>query len=127
MAESQEYIYYATGEDAGQMAKLPQAERILDRGYEILYLTDEVDEFVMQTLGEFGGKKFKSINDEDALPETEEEKKAAEEKDESGKAGLDFLKETLGDQVKDERIAKIRKSYAVCMTNDGRISPGVEK
>ena len=113
MAESQEYIYYATGEDAGQMAKLPQAERILDRGYEILYLTDEVDEFVMQTIGEFDGKKLKSINDEDALPETEEEKKAAKEKAESGKAVLDFLKETLGDKIKEARISKILKSHAV--------------
>ena len=109
------------------MAKLPQAERILDRGYEILYLTDEVDEFVMQTLGEFGGKKFKSINDEDALPETEEEKKAAEEKAESGKAVLDFLKETLGDKIKEARISKILKSHAVCMTTDGPISLEMEK
>ena len=112
---------------SGQMAKLPQAERILDRGYEILYLTDEVDEFVMQTLGEFGGKKFKSINDEDALPETEEEKKAAEEKAESGKAVLDFLKETLGDKIKEARISKILKSHAVCMTTDGPISLEMEK
>ena len=127
MTESQEYIYYATGEDAGQMAKLPQAERILDKGYEILYLIDEVDEFVMQTLGEFGGKRFKSINDEDALPETEEEKKAAEEKAESGKAVLDFLKETLGDKIKEARISKILKSHAVCMTTDGPISLEMEK
>ena len=127
MTESQEYIYYATGEDAGQMAKLPQAERILDKGYEILHLIDEVDEFVMQTLGEFGGKRFKSINDEDALPETEEEKKAAVEKAESGKAVLDFLKETLGDKIKEARISKILKSHAVCMTTDGPISLEMEK
>ncbi len=127
MPESQEYIYYATGEDAGQLAKLPQAERILDKGYEILYLTDEVDEFVMQTVGEFDGKKLKSIDDEDALPETDEEKKAAEEKAESGKPVLDFLKETLGDRIKEARISKILKSHAVCMTTDGPVTLEMEK
>ena len=127
MPESQEYIYYVCGDDAGQLAKLPQAERILDNGYEILYLTDEVDEFVMQAIGEFDGKKLKSINDEDALPETEEEKKAAEEKAESGKAVLDFLKETLGDKIKEARISKILKSHAVCMTADGPVTIEMEK
>ncbi|MCD7946105.1 MAG: molecular chaperone HtpG [Clostridiales bacterium] len=127
MPESQEYIYYATGEDAGQLAKLPQAERILDKGYEILYLTDEVDEFVMQTVGEFDGKKLKSIDDEDALPETDEEKKAAEEKAENGKPVLDFLKETLGDRIKEARISKILKSHAVCMTTDGPVTLEMEK
>ncbi|MCD7753644.1 MAG: molecular chaperone HtpG [Clostridiales bacterium] len=127
MPEGQEYIYYATGEDAGQLAKLPQAERILDKGYEILYLTDEVDEFVMQTVGEFDGKKLKSIDDEDALPETDEEKKAAEEKAESGKPVLDFLKETLGDRIKEARISKILKSHAICMTTDGPVTLEMEK
>ncbi len=127
MAESQQYIYYATGSDAVQLSKLPQAERILDKGYEILYLTDEVDEFIMQTLREFDGKQFKSINDEDALPETEEEKKAAEEKAESGKEVMAFLKETLGDKIHEARISKILKSHAVCMTADGPISLEMEK
>ncbi|MCD8382587.1 MAG: molecular chaperone HtpG [Clostridiales bacterium] len=127
MPEGQEYIYYATGEDAGQLSKLPQAERILDKGYEILYLTDEVDEFVMQTVGEFDGKKLKSIDDEDALPETDEEKKAAEEKAESGKPVLDFLKETLGDRIKEARVSKILKSHAVCMTTDGPVTLEMEK
>ena len=127
MPESQEYIYYVCGDDAAQLSKLPQAERILDKGYEILYLTDEVDEFVMQAIGAFDGKKLKSINDEDALPETEEEKKAAEEKAESGKAVLDFLKETLGDKIKEARISKILKSHAVCMTADGPVTIEMEK
>ena len=80
MKEEQEFIYYACGEDAAKIRKLPQTERILDAGYEILLLTEDVDEFCMQILAEYDGKKFKSINEEDALPETEEEKKAAEEK-----------------------------------------------
>ena len=127
MAESQQYIYYATGEDALQLARLPQAERILDKGYEILYLTDEVDEFIMQTLQQFGEKQFKSINDDDALLETEEEKKAAEEKAESGKEVLAFVKQTLGDKIKEARISRILKSHAVCMTADGPLSLEMEK
>ena len=80
MAEEQPYYYYACGESVDKIAKLPQVERILDKGYEILYCTEDVDDFVMQALGEIDGKKFKSATAEDALPQTEEEKKAAEEK-----------------------------------------------
>ncbi|MCD8335539.1 MAG: molecular chaperone HtpG [Clostridiales bacterium] len=127
MKEDQPFIYYAVGEEAVQLGKLPQAERILDAGYEILYLTEDVDEFVMQSLQEYDGKKLKSINDEDALPETDEEKKAAEEKAESSKEIVDFLKETLGDKVKEARVSKILKSHAVCMTSDGPITIEMEK
>ena len=127
MPESQQFIYYACGEDAKKLSKLPQAERILDAGYEILFLTEDVDEFCMQVLGTYGEKQLKSINAEDALPETEEEKKAAEEKAEAGKAVLDFLKETLGDRIKEARISKILKSHPVCMVSDGPMSIEMEK
>lgn len=127
MAEGQEFIYYAVGEDATKLSKLPQAERILDKGYEILYLTDDVDEFCVQTLTEYEGKKLKSINDEDALPESEEEKAEAEKKNEEAKDVLAFLKETLGDKIHDARISKILKSHAVCMTADGPMSLEMEK
>lgn len=127
MKEEQPFIYYAVGEDAVQLGKLPQAERILDAGYEILYLTEDIDEFVMQALQEYDGKKLKSINDEDALPETDDEKKAAEEKAESAKDVIDFLKETLGDKIKEARVSKILKSHAVCMTSDGPITIEMEK
>ena len=127
MAEGQEFIYYAVGEDAARLARLPQAERILDKGYEILYLTEDVDEFCVQTINEYEGKKLKSINDEDALPESEEEKKAAEEQTTENKDVLDFLKETLGDRIADARISRILKSHAVCMTADGPVSLEMEK
>ncbi|MCD7843755.1 MAG: molecular chaperone HtpG, partial [Clostridiales bacterium] len=127
MKEDQPFIYYAVGEEAVQLGKLPQAERILDAGYEILYLTEDIDEFVMQSLQEYDGKKLKSINDEDALPETDEEKKAAEEKAESSKEIVDFLKETLGDKIKEARVSKILKFHAVCMTSDGPITIEMEK
>ena len=127
MGEDQQFIYYAVGEDAGKLSKLPQAERILDKGYEILYLTEDVDEFCMQTIGEYEDKKLKSIDDEDALPESEEEKRAAEEKAEEAKDVLSFLKETLGNKISDARISKILKSHPVCMTADGPVSLEMEK
>jgi molecular chaperone HtpG len=127
MPEEQEFIYYAVGDDVTQLGKMPQAERILDKGYEILYLTDDVDEFTVQSLAEYDGKKLKSINDEDALPETEEEKKAAEEKAEESKDVVAFLKETLGDKIKEARVSKILRSHAVCMTSDGPITIEMEK
>jgi len=127
MPGEQEFIYYAVGEDALKLSKLPQAERILDKGYEILYLTEDVDEFCAQTIGEYEGKKLKSINDEDALPATEEEKKAAEEQAQENKDVLDFLKETLGSRIADARMSRILKSHPVCMTADGPVSLEMEK
>ena len=127
MKEEQAFIYYACGEDAAKIRKLPQAERILDADYEILLLTEDVDEFCMQILAEYDGKKFKSINEEDALPETEEEKKAAEEKNEAGKEVLSFLKETLGERIKEARISRILKNHPVCMVADGPVSLEMEK
>ena len=127
MKEDQPYYYYASGESVDKIAQLPQVERIRDKGYEILYLTQDVDDFVMQALGEIDGKAFKSVNDEDALPQTEEEKKQAEEKAEAGKAMTDFVKEALGNKVHDVRISKILKSGAVCMTAEGQMTLEMEK
>jgi len=86
-----------------------------------------VDDFVMKGLGEIDGKKFKSVADEDALPQTEEEKKAAEETAEAGKGVLEAVKEALGDQVKEVRISAILKSAACCLTADGPVSLEMEK
>ena len=127
MSEDQPYYYYACGADVENIAKLPQVERILDKGYEILYCTEDVDDFVMKALGEIDGKQFKSVNDEDALPQTAEEKKAAEEKAEAGKPVLEAVKEALGDQVKEVRVSSILKSGACCLTTDGPISLEMEK
>ena len=127
MPVEQKYIYYACGEDAGQLAKLPQAERIRDKGYEILYLTEEPDQFVIDALGAVDEVAFKSVDDADALPETDEEKAALEQKAEESKPVLDFLKETLGDAIKEARVSKILKSGAVCLTADGPITLEMEK
>ena len=127
MPEGQKYIYYACGADAGQLDKLPQAERIRDKGYEILYLTDEPDQFVVDALGAVDELPFKSVDDDDALPETEEEKAALEKKAEESKPVLDFLKETLGDQIKEARVSRLLRSGSVCLTADGPITLEMEK
>ena len=127
MAEGQEYIYYVSADTAGQAAKLPQVERIADKGYEILYLTEEVDEFVIQALGDVEDKKLKSVSDPDALPESDEEKAQQEQQEEQAKPVLDFVKETLGDKIHAARVSKILKSAPVCMTADGPMSLEMEK
>ena len=128
MPEDQPYVYYACGEDVAQLEKLPQAERIRDRGYEILYLTEEPDQFVVEALGEaVEGKPFKSVDDGDALPESEEEKAQLEKKAQDSKDVLDFVKETLGDRIHEARISKVLKSGAVCMTADGPVTLEMEK
>ena len=127
MPEDQQYIYYACGESVDQIARLPQAERILDKGYEILYLTEEPDEFIMNGLGAWDEKSFKPVTDEDALPQTDEEKAASEKKAEESKDVLTFVKETLGDKIKEARVSKILKSGAVCLTADGPVTIEMEK
>ena len=127
MPEDQPYYYYACGQSVDKIAKLPQVERILDKGYEILYCTEDVDDFVMKALDEVDGKKFKSVADDDALPQTEEEKKEAEEKAEAGKGVLEAVKEALGDQVKEVRISSILKSGACCLSADGPVSLEMER
>ena len=127
MPEDQPYYYYACGESVDKIAKLPQVERILDKGYEILYCTEDVDDFVMKALEEQDGKKFKSVADDDALPQTEEEKKEAEEKAEAGKGVLEAVKEALGDEVKAVRASSILKSAACCLSAEGPVSLEMEK
>ena len=127
MPESQQYIYYVRAESVEKAARLPQVERIRDAGFEILYLTEEVDEFVVNALGELDGKAFKSVSDDDALPQTDEEKNALDKKAEENKDVLDFVKETLGDRIKEARVSRILKSGAVCLTADGPVSLEMER
>ncbi len=127
MPESQSFIYYASGESVARLQKLPQAQRILDAGYEILYLTEDVDEFCIQALREYDGKTIKSVAAEDALPQTDESKARAEQSAEENKAVLDFVKETLGERVKAVRISQILRDSAACMTADGTLSLEMEK
>ena len=127
MPADQEHIYYVCADSADQAAHLPQVERIADKGWEILYLTEETDEFVMNALREVSGKQLKSVSDPDALPETDEEKAEQEKQAEEAKPVLDFVKETLGGRIKEARVSKILKTAPVCMTADGPMSLEMEK
>ena len=127
MPESQSYLYYAVADSVEKAESLPQAERILAAGYEVLYLTAQEDEFVIQVLNEIDGKAFLSVADENALPITEAEKAEIEQAEETHKALLDFVKETLGDKVTGVRISKILKSGTVCLSSDGPISIEMEQ
>ncbi|MEA4954794.1 MAG: molecular chaperone HtpG [Pseudoflavonifractor sp.] len=127
MKEDQASIFYLCAENLDMAKRLPQAERVLDKGYEILYFIDEVDEFVAQTLSQYGEKPFKDAGAADALPESDEEKESNEKKAEANKPVLDFVQETLGDKVSAVRISKVLKSAPVCMTAEGGVSLEMEK
>ena len=127
MPEEQKYIYYACGETVSKIDNLPQTEQIKDKGYGILYMTDEVDEFVVNMLGEIDGKKFKSVNDKDLGIETDEEKEDAKEKQEENKVMLDYLRDSLGGKVKEVRLSSKLKSHPVCLSTDGEVSLEMEK
>lgn len=127
MKEDQKYIFYASGESVQKIDSLPQTELIKDKGYEILYFTDDVDEFAIQMLGEYDGKQFKSVSAQDLDLETEEEKKEAEKQAEENKELFAFMKDALGDKVSAVRLSQRLKSHPVCLTSDGQISLEMEK
>ena len=126
MGEEQKYIYYAAGESVDKIDLLPQTEFIKDKGYEILYLTDEIDEFVLQMMHDYDGREFKSVSADDIAveDETKEEIKKAEE---DNKEMLDFIKECLGDKVTEVRLSPRLKNSAVCLTTKGGLSLEMEK
>ncbi len=127
MKEDQKYIYYACGESIEKIDKLPQTELVAEKGCEILYFTEDVDEFAIQILREFEGKAFKSVSAADLDIETEEEKKETEKKKEENKDLFIFLKDALGDKVKEVRASARLKSHPVCLSSDGALSIEMEK
>ena len=127
MKEGQKYIYYASGETVDKIDKLPQTELVKDRGYEILYLVDGVDEFALQMMVDYDEKQFKSVSAGDLELESPEEKEEIKAKAEESKDMFGFMKEALGGKVKDVRLSKILKSHAVCLTSDGIFSIEMEK
>lgn len=126
MQEGQKYIYYASGESVDMLEKLPQTELVADKGYEILYLTDDIDEFAIKMLGDYEGKEFRSVSGSDLGIEEEEQKKADKLNDKH-KNLLDFMKESLGDKVNGVRISKRLKTHPVCLAVDGELSIEMEK
>ncbi|WP_340084423.1 molecular chaperone HtpG [Siminovitchia sp. FSL H7-0308] len=127
MAEDQKYIYYATGESIERIAKLPQTELVADKGYEILYFTDDVDEFAIKMLMSYKEKGFKSVASGDLGIEEEQDKKQTESEEKENKKLLDYMKEVLSGKVKDVKISKRLKSHPVCLAADGEVSIEMEK
>jgi molecular chaperone HtpG len=126
MAEDQKYIYYAVGESIERIEKLPQTELLLDKGYEILYFTDDVDEFAIKMLMNYKEKEFKSVSSGDLGIETEESKNSDEQNKEN-KDLFDAMKNILSDKVKEVRVSKKLKHHPVCLSSDGELSIEMEK
>ena len=127
MKESQKYIYYACGETVEKIGLLPQTELLRDQGYEILYLTDDVDEFALRMLFKYEDKEFKSVADKDLGLETEEEKEEIKKQNEENKDLLGFLRDALDGKVKEVRLSSRLKSHPVCLSSDGMVSLEMEK
>ena len=127
MPEGQEKIYFVPGENREHLAKLPQVAMLDGKGYDVLLFTDEVDEFVPQTLMTYMEKSFCNVATEDLGLQTEEEKKEAEEKAEELKGFLTFVKESLGDQVKEVRLSQNLGSYPAAMVPEAGMSFEMEK
>ena len=128
MEEEQKYIYYATGETADKIAKLPQLEVFADKGYEVLFFTDEVDEFAIKMLGTYSEKEFKSISsgDLDLEAKDDESQEDSPESDEN-KELFDFIAESLGGKIKSAKASKKLKTHPVCLSSEGELSIEMEK
>lgn len=128
MKEEQKYIYYACGESREKLDKQPQTEMLKDKGYEILYCTDEIDEFAIKIIASIDEKQFKSVSSDDlGIEETAEEKEALEKQAEENKELFEAMKEALAGKVSEVRVSQRLKSHPVCLTSNGEISIEMEK
>ncbi|MDD6647273.1 MAG: molecular chaperone HtpG [Firmicutes bacterium] len=128
MKEDQKFIYYASGESVEKIDRLPQTEMLKDKDYEILYLTDEVDEFALQMLRTYQEKEFKSVSADDlGIEESQEEKEAAEKQAEESKDMLEFMANSLDGKVSEIKLSQRLKSHPVCLTAKGGLSLEMEK
>ncbi|MBQ6251923.1 molecular chaperone HtpG [Ruminococcus sp.] len=127
MREDQKYIYYATGESATRIEQLPQTELVKDNGFEILYLTDSIDEFAVKSLMKYKDKEFKSVSAEDLGLDTPEKKEELKAKEEESADLLKELQEALNGKVTKVALSQRLKSHPVCLTSEGEISLEMEK
>ncbi|MBE6851749.1 MAG: molecular chaperone HtpG [Ruminococcus sp.] len=127
MPEAQKEIYYATGSSVERIKALPQTEAVLAKGYEILYFLDNVDEFAVKTMMSYEGKQFKSVSANDVDLDTEEEKKALEEKKEANKDMFELMCGALDGRVQRVTISSRLKSHPVCLTSEGDLTLEMEK
>lgn len=127
MREDQKYIYYAAGESVTRCAALPAAELVRDKGYEVLYLTDRVDEFAVKMLGQYAEKELRNVSSGDLGLETEEDKTALEEKNAAAKDLFEEMQKVLDGKVKSVRLSGRLKNHAVCLSSDGQLSLDMER
>lgn len=127
MKEGQDKIYYACGETVDKIELLPQVEAVKEKGYEILYLTENIDEFVVQVLMEHKEKKFINVCANDVDLDTEEEKEALKKENEENKDMFTLMKETIGEGVQEVRFTHRLKNHPVCLTSEGALSVEMEK
>lgn len=127
MAEDQKYIYYAVGESIDRIEKMPQTELLLDKGYEILYFTDDIDEFAIKMLMKYKEKEFKSVSSSDLGIENNDEENKVEESNEENKSLFDAMKEILNDKISSVKVSKKLKNHPVCLSNEGDLSIEMEK
>lgn len=127
MAEDQKYIYYAVGESIDRIEKMPQTELLLDKGYEILYFTDDIDEFAIKMLMKYKEKEFKSVSSSDLGIENNDEENKVEENSEENKSLFDAMKEVLNDKINAVKVSNKLKNHPVCLSNEGDLSIEMEK
>ena len=127
MEQNQDNIYYASGETTDKIDMLPQVEQVKNNNFDILYLTDYLDEFVINILGEFNGKKFKNVTDGSLDLDSDEEKDQIKKINEDNKQMLAYMKEALSDEVIDVRFTNKLVNHPVCLTTDGKISVEMQK
>ncbi|MCD8255464.1 MAG: molecular chaperone HtpG [Oscillospiraceae bacterium] len=127
MPESQKFIYYAAADNAERAAHLPQAEQVLDAGFGLLYMTQDVDAFVVSMMGDWDGKEFCNVSVDDLGLETDMQKADTEKKEEENRSLLDFVKDKLGGEVEAVRLSHKLKTHPVCLTTEGEVTLEVEK
>ncbi|MEG1686885.1 MAG: molecular chaperone HtpG [Angelakisella sp.] len=127
MKEGQTQIYYACGENVSRIEHLPQAELVREKGFELLYLTDDVDEFCLRAMHDYDGKEFKSVSDGDLGLESDEEKESSKKLSDESRPLLDAIKAALGDKVHDVRLSQRLKTHPVCITSEGGLTLEMEK
>ena len=127
MKEDQKYIYYACGETTDRIDRLPQTELLKDKGFEILYLTDDVDEFALKMMMKYADKEFRNVSDKDLGLEAEADSEEIKKQNEDNKELLRFMKDALGDKVSEVKLSERLKSHPVCISSDGGVSIEMEK
>ncbi|TDL50277.1 molecular chaperone HtpG [Paenibacillus dendritiformis] len=127
MPEDQKYIYYASGESIDRIEKLPQTELVADKGYEILYFTDDIDEFAIKMIMSYKEKEFKSVSSGDLGIDADDSEKDSDTEDKDNQELFDAMKEILKDKVKNVKASKRLKSHPVCLSSEGELSIEMEK